>query len=197
MNIPRALLYASVSIASILLAGQPAKATTAGVQVTFTESGDVLTVGGNRITGVVCTGETCSVTLNAPGSATFVSTTLPNTTGSTSYTIDEGNGFISDEIDHSVFNSSQNSVTLTFTSFDDTGAHCPSGGCNVVESGDLQFPGITITWSDGTTTTADSIGFQSDPPVPEPASLILLGSGLALAGGFLRRRRRPDMTPSV
>lgn len=177
MNLPKALLCASALIVGLMLAGQPAMAS--GVQVTFTESGDVLSVGGMRITNVSCIAETCSVTLNAPTGATFVSTNLPAT-----YTIDEGNGIISDQLTGS-FTVGASSVTLTFTSFDDSGAACPMSGCNVVETGGLQFPGINVHWNDG---TVDTVGFQSDAPVPEPASLILLGSGLAFVGGFLRRR---------
>jgi hypothetical protein len=47
------------------------------------------------------------------------------------------------------------------------------------------------------TITIDHIKIQSDfPEVPEPASLIVFGSGLVVAGGFIRRCRRV-VTPSV
>jgi PEP-CTERM motif len=64
---------------------------------------------------------------------------------------------------------------------------CPAViGCNAAETGGPQLVG-TITWSGGTT---DRIFIESDKEgvVPEPATLILLGSGLAMTGGFLRRR---------
>ena len=64
---------------------------------------------------------------------------------------------------------------------------CPAViGCNAAETGGPQLVG-TITWSGGTT---DRIFIESDREgvVPEPATLILLGSGLAMTGGFLRRR---------
>ena len=46
---------------------------------------------------------------------------------------------------------------------------------------------------EGNLKSSDITGFN---PVPEPASLILLGSSFIIAGGFLRRRRRP-VTPSL
>jgi len=66
---------------------------------------------------------------------------------------------------------------------------CPAViGCNAQETGQPQLVG-TITWSGGIT---DNILIESDKEgvVPEPASLLLLGSGLAMTGGFLRRRLR-------
>jgi len=62
------------------------------------------------------------------------------------------------------------------------------GLCNAPETGGPQLVG-TITWSGGIT---DRILIESDKEgvVPEPATLVLLGSGLAMTGGFLRRRLR-------
>ena len=82
---------------------------------------------------------------------------------------------------------------------------CPSvlvsvGGCNVIENG-LQQTAGTIVWEDAVTHAllrTDQIILQSDlSAVPEPANLMLFGSGLVIAGGFLRRRHRQAMTPSV
>jgi len=60
------------------------------------------------------------------------------------------------------------------------------GGCQVTETGGVQS-GLTITWSNHKT---DSINFQSDTDsiVPEPSSLVLLGGGLLVVGGYLKRR---------
>jgi hypothetical protein len=59
-------------------------------------------------------------------------------------------------------------------------------GCTVTETGGVQ-PGITITWSNG---AKDTVSFKSDAEgmVPEPSSLTLLGGGLLLVGGYLKRR---------
>lgn len=61
------------------------------------------------------------------------------------------------------------------------------GGCQLTETGVVQT-GVTIEWNkDGGT---DTVKFQSDTDstVPEPASLILLGGGLLVVGGYLKRR---------
>jgi hypothetical protein len=70
-------------------------------------------------------------------------------------------------------------------------ALCPASLCTATETGGPQEVG-TITWSNG---VIDHIIIESDV-APEPASLILFGSGLVIAGGFLRRRRQL-VTPSV
>jgi hypothetical protein len=57
----------------------------------------------------------------------------------------------------------------------------------------------TISWTSltpGGGTRTDNIYAVSDPE-SEPATLILFGSGLVLAGGFLRRHRRPVATSAV
>ena len=53
--------------------------------------------------------------------------------------------------------------------------------CLVREDG-LLHTVDTITWSDG---TVDTINFQS---VPEPASLLLVGTGLLLLAGIIKRK---------
>ena len=60
------------------------------------------------------------------------------------------------------------------------------GGCQLTETGGVQ-PGVTITWSNGAT---DTVSFQSDTDsiVPEPSSLLLLGGGLLVVAGYLKRR---------
>ena len=67
-------------------------------------------------------------------------------------------------------------------------------GCNAPEDG-TALPAGTIDWVDshGNIVETDTILGQSDftpGELPEPASLILLGSGLVMSGGFLRRRPR-------
>jgi len=68
--------------------------------------------------------------------------------------------------------------------------------CDKLETGEKQLAG-TINWVDsgGSIVATDDMYFLSG--APEPASLILFGSGLVIAGGFLRRRHRLAVTPSV
>jgi PEP-CTERM motif-containing protein len=55
-------------------------------------------------------------------------------------------------------------------------------GCQVTETGGVQT-GVTITWSNG---AKDTVSFKSD--TPEPTSLMLLGGGLLVVAGYLKRR---------
>lgn len=68
---------------------------------------------------------------------------------------------------------------------------CPSSGCPQVENGQVQL-GRTIEWLLGNTDVRDKVFFQSDvtetAETPEPASLVLLGSGLLAVAGYLKRR---------
>jgi hypothetical protein len=187
-----------------MLAGQSAKAET----IAFHDLTDTVTVdGSSRVVPVAgsCTGELCTVTLNAPTGFVFRSTTLPLL-----YRIAESvGGTVSDRFLHSAFGVGSSSVQFTFSS-DVEGAvavPCTSAGgvgvCDAVENGLLQTA-ATITWclpatpggpcpANTSVDMTDDIAFQSDllaSEVPEPASLLLFGSGFALAGGFLRRRWR-------
>ena len=60
------------------------------------------------------------------------------------------------------------------------------GGCQLTETGGVQI-GATIAWNNGGT---DTVSFKSDTDsmVPEPASLMLLGGGLLVVAGYMKRR---------
>src|SRR5437879_7508862 len=84
---------------------------------------------------------------------------------------------------------------------------CPSVAgvptCSATEAANGNLVPGFILWEDSNgipVGPSDTVIVQSDieagGQVPEPSSLILFGSGLAIAGGFLRRRRRVVM-PSV
>jgi len=186
-----------------MLAGQSAKADT----IVFHDLTDTVTVDGSTRLApaagatVMCTGEVCTVTLNAPTGLVFKSTTLPLL-----YRIAEGSltGTVSDRFVHAAFVVGSSSVQFTFASDVDpaVGVPCTTAGgigtCDAVENGLVQIAG-TITWgTPGTVANniVDNVAYVSDVE-PEPASLILFGSGLVIAGGFLRRRRRQAVTPSV
>jgi hypothetical protein len=65
------------------------------------------------------------------------------------------------------------------------GISCNSeSGCNVRENG-LVYTLDTITWSDG---TVDTIKFQAIQAIPEPSSLVLVGTCLLGLAGIFKRK---------
>jgi len=143
----------------------------------------------------------CGLIINAPTGATSGIATTAN------FGLTEGvNGPLSDEVDVTTV-ASVGTTPFAQTEFDSCTESAPNctlaQNCNQLgaancapENGSTGVQVNTITWSNGAT---DTIFVESDveatSTVPEPASLILFGSGLAIAGGFLRRRRRV-VTPS-
>jgi hypothetical protein len=190
MHVPwRGLVTSMLSVALLCVftfAAQTAKADS----ITFqdTTSDNIVNVSGTTrlatVAGCGTAAEICSITLAAPTGSTFSTSTLPPI-----IYVGEGNGHISDELIFAVSPDSK-FVTLTFVSDAEGGSGlgtCPTTPACISETGLSQLAG-NIVWSNDTT---DSIHFASDPPegvVPEPTSLLLLGSGLTIIGGFLRRR---------
>ena len=66
--------------------------------------------------------------------------------------------------------------------------NCPNSGCSKVETGGVQ-EGRDLFWLHGNDSIHDKVFFQSDlTEVPEPSSLVLLGSGLLAVASYLKRR---------
>jgi hypothetical protein len=57
----------------------------------------------------------------------------------------------------------------------------------VIETNAVNFTSGYVSAQDGT--AGFGFGFQPAAPIPEPASLMLMGSGLIAVGGFLRKSR--------
>jgi hypothetical protein len=199
------MAFASVLMACFMFAAQSAKAD----EILFQDSlGDSATLTGSTrlsdpnsgISTVLCPpgGDICTATLFAPAGFT---TAL----GVITYYLGEGSttGNISDDFIAALgsvaavlkFDSDLATVAGETTNL----GPCPAVvGCNAPENGLPQLVG-TITWTQtGMAPVIDNLYIQSEAPavVPEPGSLILFGSGLAMAGWLLRRRQRLVM-PSV
>lgn len=180
----------------------PASATTTPVTIIFNDTTDVLSVTTSGSGTTPCGSivnfipssilETCTVTIPVPPGYSAFTTNFPNL-----YFIGEATGAnakVSDMLVYlAVYDSTHKltSVMLTFSSDGNVGplVPCPYGVCNNTENGTVQTVGA-ITWTKtGLPNIVDTIKFQSDV-MPEPASLLLFGSGLGIAAVFLRRRRR-------
>jgi hypothetical protein len=196
MTFRKATVLFSLFVVYFALAAQTAKADT----ITFTDLTDSPTLSGStRLALMSCSltslAETCTAVLQPP--------LFTLNAAIIDYRLGEGSltGRVSDAF-HAVV--TPLAALLTFTSdlpnalgeANGLGTCVSMGGCNAVENGMPQLVG-TIVWTNPIThaSVTDSIFLQSDV-VPEPASLILFGSGLAIVGGFLRRRRHL-VTPAV
>jgi hypothetical protein len=194
-----------IALFSVLMISFSVKAATINnVNIVFNDLGDVVTVSEGATT-VPCgtesgnIGPTCTITLTE-GSATItarsgppiVHLAEPNTAGVLCAPAPNGGApqpgpCISDGLNTSG-SVGATSAQLVFQSDSEPGGlpscSTATGGCQFVEDGSAQEV-QTITWSDG---TVDHIKIQSDVE-PEPATLALFGSGLVMAGTFIRRRR--------
>jgi hypothetical protein len=200
------LLLRLTGVAFICAAISASATVTPVATITFNDETNVLSVSpsGSGSCGISIIAEYCTVTLTPPSGYSFGSTTLPLL-----YLIGEGTGVNAKVSDSLVFLPVYNlqthvltSVIVTFLSDLDSvpALPCPwigAGGCKLIENGGVQTAGI-ITWTKaGSPNMVDAINFQSNiATAPEPANLLLFGSGLGIAVVFLRRRRRL-VTPSV
>ena len=213
MGFQKATVLVSLLLAGFVLAAQSAKADS----ITFTEVGDTTNVSGTGrfagLSGSSCAPSSaeplCIFSITAPpGFPLFSSVSNFNNVGGSgtiwTFGIQEpGTNNLSDAI---LISNSVTGVTITFWSDPPAAAGAAevpvacgatvdgvAVPCNQPETGGTDFAG-NITWDSGPGTPVsppDSISYVSPTTeVPEPASLMLFGSGLAIAAGFFRRRRR-------
>ena len=216
MKYSKAVPFIGLLMFCFMLAAQSAKAD----DIIFTDLGDTISVtGAGRFSNMSFScpvAEVCSQNISRPSTTThFGGTTLPHSTSflgiGTLWTLGitepGGGSTLSDALGILGITgntSFSNTAKITFRS-DPPLATCGSNvvigtitipvSCDMLETGEKQLAG-TINWVDstGSIVATDDVYFLSD--APEPASLILFGSGLVMAGWFLRRRRRV-VTPSV
>jgi len=212
MRFGKVILFVGLLMVCFMLVAQSAKADRI---IKIDDRSDIITVSGPAtISCPIASLELCTVTLTPPTPIVVTPTTpdASTTTLPAHFLMVEGAGAragslvpASDGLNHLLLFAidpitGRTMNKLTFQSDPPTASDPPLvGSCVpnlvdcIIEDGLFHEAG-TVTWSDG---TVDHIQIASDAPeVPEPASLILFGSGLALAGGFLRRRWGL-VTPSV
>ena len=175
-----------LSIALLLVMASPA---IAGV-VTFNDLTDSLTFSTDipsRASGSCdSVNETCTVTISAPGGGVF-SFTSSIPTGF----VEQGTQIVSDEVCGGPAGPCQFLpflATVTFASDIEGSSLGTCSGCPA-ETGAIQ-PAFSITWGQGEgLTVVDTIQFQSDVEIPEPASVLLTLVGTAMLCGALKIRR--------
>jgi hypothetical protein len=173
--------------------GSPSRAT-----FNCPSTGESITVGTHTFSG-----EGCTATINGPLGNTGFTLSGPCDTYLTGcvtfiWASPGGPGTTREISDVVRLQQTAGVFTVTFVSDPDTGsgegfgftcaqvaALGPGLDCGPQENGSSQLA-ADITWT-GTTTTVDHIKFMSDP-VPEPASLALVGSGLLAIAAFRRKR---------
>jgi len=147
-------------------------------------------IGTNRLVtyscGLIGTSEGCTFAI------TGIGVTIKSTIGGGQPVVaiaDPGGKFVSDLLTMEGVTAGSQVLTGAFISLADgaTPVACaPPVPCTITENGKLQTA-LTVTWSNNTT---DTIRFKSDiESVPEPSSILLLLTGLAPLGMWIRRRR--------